>query len=31
MKNKLILAGILAAIPVAGAALVLWKGRWHKV
>lgn len=29
MKTKLILAGILMAIPT--LAFVLWKGRWNKV
>lgn len=31
MKNKLILAVILAAIPLAGGAFALWRGWWRKV
>ncbi len=31
MKNRLILAAILTAIPLAGGALALWRGRWHKI
>lgn len=31
MKNKLILAVIVAAIPLAGGAFALWRGRWRKV
>lgn len=30
MKNKLILAGILTALSLAGGAFALWRGRWHK-
>jgi len=31
MKNKLILAGALAALPVLGIGFALWRGRWSKV
>ena len=31
MKNKLILAVVVAAIPLAGGAFALWGGWWRKV
>lgn len=31
MKNKLILAAIVAAIPLVGGAFALWRGWWRKV